>query len=106
MKPGMMGGGLHSAARRTVLLFGVLLGALAVAGMVGTKTAYASTFTVNSTGDNGDQATNNGVCNSTPLQPGIDPECTLRAAIEQANDTDGLQNFPVLNSAAAPRASP
>ena len=88
MKPGMMGSGLHIAARRTVLLFGVLLGMLAVASMVGTKTAYASTFTVNSTGDKGDQDTNNLVCNSTPLQPGIDPECTLRAAIEQANDND------------------
>ena len=86
MKTGLMGGGLHRVARRAVLLFGVVLVALAVASMVGTKTAHASTFTVNSTGDEGDEATNNGVCNSTPLQPGIDPECTLRAAIEQAND--------------------
>jgi CSLREA domain-containing protein len=88
MKPGMMGSRLHGAARRTALLFGVLLVALAVASMVGTKAAYASTFTVNSTGDEGDQATNNGVCNTTPLQPGINPECTLRAAIEQANAND------------------
>lgn len=46
---------------------------------------FASTFTVNSTGNGGDQDLNNGVCNTTPLQPGIEPECTLRAAIEQAN---------------------
>jgi hypothetical protein len=43
MKPGMMGSGLHRAAQRMVLLFGVLLVELAVASMVGTKAAYAST---------------------------------------------------------------
>jgi len=58
MKSGMMGSGLHRAARRTVPFFGVLLVALAAASMAGTKAAYASTFTVNSTGDEGDQATN------------------------------------------------
>ncbi len=47
--------------------------------------AWADTFVVNSTGDGAD--TNPaGVCNTAPFPVGIEPECTLRAAIMEAND--------------------
>jgi CSLREA domain-containing protein len=58
----------------------ISIGALLVA-----KPARAETFTVNSTGDGGDAAPR-GVCNTTPFPVGTEPECTLRAAIDEAND--------------------
>jgi CSLREA domain-containing protein len=48
--------------------------------------AHAETFAVNSTGDGGDQGPG-GVCNTAPFPVGTEPECTLRAAIEEANTT-------------------
>ncbi|MCA1718587.1 MAG: Ig-like domain-containing protein [Actinobacteria bacterium] len=51
------------------------------------RLAHAETFAVNSTGDAGDQSRGNGFCNTAPFQVGTEPECTLRAAIEEANAT-------------------
>ena len=48
--------------------------------------AWADTFVVNSTGDGGDQSPV-GVCNTAPFPVGTEPECTLRAAIQEANAT-------------------
>lgn len=44
-------------------------------------------FVVTSTGDEPDADPNDGVCDTDPLTPG--DQCTLRAAIEQANATPG-----------------
>ena len=44
------------------------------------------TFVVNSTGDAGDVSPS-GVCNTAPFAVGVEPECTLRAALEEANAT-------------------
>lgn len=46
--------------------------------------AWADTFVVNSTGDDGDVAPA-GVCNTEPFPVGTEPVCTLRAAIQTAN---------------------
>ncbi len=50
-------------------------------------TAYAATFDVNDAGDAGDVAPGDGVCDSDEVTPG--PQCTLRAAIEEANALAG-----------------
>ncbi len=58
--------------------------------------AWAAEFTVNSTGDDGDVGPS-GVCNTAPFPVGTEPECTLRAAIEEANDTTAADtiNFSI-----------
>ncbi len=48
--------------------------------------AWAAEFIVNSTGDAGDVGPS-GVCNTVPFPEGTEPECTLRAAIDEANAT-------------------
>lgn len=74
----------------------VLVVALMVAGLVAAaplaRPALAAEFTVNSTGDGGDQAPS-GVCNTAPFPVGTEPECTLRAAIEEANATTGADTI-------------
>ena len=47
----------------------------------------ATTFTVNSTADNPDASGADAICDVSPSVSG--PQCTLRAAIEQANFTEG-----------------
>ena len=65
----------------------VVVTTLAVAFLLLTaRPAHADTFTVNSIGDAGDVAPS-GVCNTAPFQQGTEPECTLRAAIQEANAT-------------------
>ena len=49
--------------------------------------AWAETFVVNSAGDGAD-TTPAGVCNTAPFPAGTEPECTLRAAIMEANAND------------------
>lgn len=88
---------LHSAAwvrGARVLIYCIL--ALVVAastGAVTTEPAYAATFTVNSTADRGDQNPGDGGCSTGVLVPGDGianvPECTLRAAIQEANASAG-----------------
>jgi CSLREA domain-containing protein len=67
---------------RTVLL----LAATTMTLMIAARPAWANTFVVNSTDDDGDAAPA-GVCNTGPFQVGTEPECTLRAAIQEANAT-------------------
>lgn len=66
--------------RRAVLFFAATAAALAMA----VSPAWAATFVVNSTGDDGDAAPA-GVCNTAPFPVGTEPECTLRAAIQETN---------------------
>ncbi len=47
--------------------------------------AVDTTATVNSTGDAGDASAGDGVCDTGSTNSEGDPECTLRAAIEEAN---------------------
>ncbi len=71
---------------RTVALCVVaLLVAVSIGLLVGAKPAHADTIiTVNSMEDAGDVAPS-GVCNTAPFPEGTEPECTLRAAIQEAN---------------------
>lgn len=58
--------------------------------------AHATTFTVNSTGDGQDMDTTDGQCLSGFMRTGsglLVGECTLRAAIEQANATAGADTI-------------
>ncbi|CAN5528472.1 hypothetical protein BH24ACT20_BH24ACT20_02690 [soil metagenome] len=73
-------------AKRKALVFALSVAALVAVMMLAARPAHADTFTVNSTGDGGDQAPS-GVCNTAPFPVGTEPECTLRAAIEEANTT-------------------
>jgi CSLREA domain-containing protein len=70
-----------SARLPRVHLRALLCGALAAAFI--TSTAGATTFVVNSTGDQPDDNTANNVCHTAV------GTCTLRAAIQQANATAG-----------------
>jgi CSLREA domain-containing protein len=80
---------IRRGAGRMVLLLVFLLVTLFAASMVGTKSARASTtFTVNSTGDAGDNNPGNGTCATQPFPVGTEPECTVRAAIEETNGND------------------
>ncbi|MGB8359975.1 MAG: right-handed parallel beta-helix repeat-containing protein, partial [Acidimicrobiia bacterium] len=54
--------------------------------LLSTSTALAApAVVVNSSGDLGDVSAGDGVCFTGALLPGLTPECTLRAAIEEAN---------------------
>jgi len=56
------------------------------------ETASAqATFVVNSIGDASDSSIGSGGCNTGATIPGGDPECTLRAAVQEAND-DALKD--------------
>ena len=83
---------MSSAPRVKRLLQKALLAlaALALAGVLiavwpGPADAE-TTFTVNRTGDTGDMNTNNSVCD---VSISTGNQCTLRAAIQEANNTPG-----------------
>ncbi len=62
---------------------------------------------VNSVGDDGDSDLGDGECSTGNTVSGGDPECTLRAAIEHANATAGLDTiFFNIPSAGMPTISP
>jgi len=88
----MVGSKIGRMRMRRILVFGLLLVALVAASIIGTKSAGASTtFTVDSTRDAGDNSPGNGSCfTGAFIQVGTRflQECTLRAAIEEANDND------------------
>ena len=66
------------------------------------------TMTVNSTGDAGDVSPGDGTCITGGLNSDGDPECTLRAAIEEANMSGGhdLIDFAIPTSDPGYSASP
>ncbi len=53
----------------------------------------ATTFTVNSTADLGDKSSADGLCDTGRFVLGAGPECTLRAAIQQANAASGADTI-------------
>ncbi len=60
------------------------------------KPAHAATFTVNSTEDGGDKDFTDGICDTgISIFPTLEPQCTLRAAIQQANATSGADTIGV-----------
>ena len=67
-------------------------GGLALTGPVSVPTS--ATFTVNSTGDGSDSFPGDGLCRTSMIPPFI---CTLRAAIQEANASPGLDviNFSI-----------
>lgn len=69
------------------------------------RPAYAATFTVNQTGDASDRNTNNSVCDVSSKRGN---QCTLRAAIQEANDTPGGDtiNFNIGGTASVKTISP
>ncbi len=76
----------------TAFTVGLLLTLVAACLLLSARPAHAATFTVNSTGDAGDQTPGNGSCDTGVRIPGggvgLVPECTLRAAIQEANAND------------------
>src|SRR5215210_4238566 len=88
----------------------IMLAALALAGALfalGPGPAHAATtFTVNSTGDGPDSDTTDDACEVASLPPS--GECTLRAAIEQANATSGADtiNFNIPGTLGVKTISP
>src|SRR5215210_6889568 len=69
--------------KRAVLLLTVMAATLV---MVASPAWADTTFAVNATGDAGDVGPS-GVCNTAPFQVGSEPDCTLRAALQEANAT-------------------
>jgi len=80
--------------RRTVSLALALLlvsGTWSAASVaIDASPARAATLQVNSTGDAPDQDTADGVCDTGATVSGGGAECTLRAALEQANAMSGF----------------
>jgi len=69
-----------------------VIAALLVLFIVGARPVQAATtFTVNSTGDAGDATTADDTCDSDAVTTG--EQCTLRAAIQQANVTSGADTI-------------
>jgi CSLREA domain-containing protein len=83
------------------LLVATSIGVLLVA-----NTAYAANFVVNRTGDAPDANINNAACDSNVSQRGN--QCTLRAAIQEANDTAGADQirFNIVSAASVKTISP
>ena len=77
----------RSAWGKVLILSFLLAALLSATMMLAASPAHAeTTFTVNNTGDSADTNLSDGLCDSSSLA-GI--QCTLRAAIQEANDTPG-----------------
>src|ERR687898_3056273 len=73
--------------KTTVLMVGIaLLAALLMVGLLAPQARAVSTFTVNLTADTPDANLSNTVCDVNPTATGN--QCTLRAAIQEANDNN------------------
>lgn len=84
----MIGTRANGASKGGAVAVGFLVAALAaVCLLLAAKPALAATLIVNSTGDSGDNNPGNGTCATAPFPVGTEPECTLRAAIEESNAT-------------------
>jgi trimeric autotransporter adhesin len=82
----MIGVRVVRPARNKALALGFLLAVVAVMLLTGRSAHAATTFTVNQTGNLGD-AVRNGMCDVLLTTAGN--QCTLRAAIQEANATPG-----------------
>ena len=81
---------------KTLIAGLLLVAAMVLASMTAATSARASTtFVVNGTGDAPDASTTASACDTDPSTTG--KQCTLRAAIEQANATAGADtiNFDI-----------
>jgi hypothetical protein len=74
-------------------LGGVLLVALCVTLPQPRLLRAQTAFTVNATGDAGDAAVGDGLCDTGAQTPGGAPTCTLRAAVEEANHDADLDTL-------------
>jgi CSLREA domain-containing protein len=87
----------RSAARKARVALATALVAAAsvvpplVAGLVAPPAHASTTFVVNSTGDQADASSADGLCDVSPSISG--KQCTLRAAIQQANATTGADTI-------------
>jgi hypothetical protein len=77
----------RSSICRTLLILGGIVIFLALSPA---RVETATTFTVNRTGDEADMDLTDGRCDASIT---ADDQCTLRAAIEEANDTTGADNI-------------
>jgi hypothetical protein len=75
-------------------------------GVLAAGPAFANTFTVNRTGDAADANLANAACDVNASQSGS--QCTLRAAIQEANDTAGADviRFNIVSNASVKTISP
>jgi len=81
-------------AKGKALALGLLVAAFMVACLLLTASpAHAKTFTVNTKADSGDQKPGDGKCFTGQNLGLIGPECTLRAAIEEANKFPGADTI-------------
>lgn len=89
---------------KKALVSAALMAAFAV-GLPAVPAQASTTYVVNSAGDGADLDPNDGVCDADPLGAF---ECTLRAAIQEANDTPGADtinfNLPLGNSSIRPNS--
>ncbi len=88
--------GLLWSSKAKALAAGALMAAMMAAGTMAANPAHASTtFTVNQTGDAPDASTTSNTCDTDVFTSG--DQCTLRAAIGQANATLGADaiNFNI-----------
>jgi CSLREA domain-containing protein len=95
----------RNATPLSLWLLGLLVAA-AVGILVGAEPAEtATTFTVNSTGDAEDRKIFDAACDTSRKRG---KQCTLRAALQEANDTDGTDtiNFNIGGSASVKTISP
>ena len=95
-KSGMAGMAVRRAMwmgrARTFAFFVLALVIVALSGVLAAKPAHAKTFIVNSIDDEADKTPGNGLCQITSAD-----QCTLRAAIEEANASAGADtiNFAI-----------
>lgn len=82
---------ITASIRKEFLVLALILGVLLT---MAPKPAHAATFTVNTTQDGGDVDWTDETCDTgAPTLPGTEPQCTLRAAIQQANALAGADTI-------------
>jgi trimeric autotransporter adhesin len=81
-------GAMWVGGARTLAFFVLALVVVVSIGVLAAKPAHATTFTVNSTGDEADKSPGDGVCQITTAD-----QCTLRAAIEESNAFAGADTI-------------
>jgi CSLREA domain-containing protein len=84
-----------NAVRRKnmALTAGLLLTLVAACVLLAAAPAHAKTFTVNTKADSGDQKPGDGKCFTGQNTGLVGPECTLRAAIQEANKFPGADTI-------------
>lgn len=86
----------HTTIKAFRLFVVAALLAVSVAALAPPRPAHAATFTVNTITDADDANPGDGVCDSDAGTAG--DQCTLRAAISEANALDGADTITVTNT--------